>query len=320
MTHAISHPQFQTRPSPPTMTAAPSTISGIPSTPSQLQSSTPHPHNHHVRHRLKAFALPDGRKVHIASSPEEATSLRQQLTQSSLRSGDAPTATPSESPFDLVISGSPEHVEALRQAHGHYTRRQEALRQKHGEELLDEFEDVRKELEALGSEIHNVTDHAVRLDANFGRFGYSAHLRTYDDAGGSEDGAGEKSGASSEHESRDWEKERRNGRVMKLWKKPVVRQYFHKGLLWRASDSTEVASFELFVDLLYVGILAINGDRASEDPNGTELLRFAVTFILSWKIWSDVALIISWFETDDFVQVSCISAALWQYVSQKRHG
>jgi len=83
---------------------------------------------------------------------------------------------------------------------------------------------------------------------------------------------------------------------------PTIRQYFHKGLLWRASDQTEVASFELFVDLLYVGILAINGDHASEDPNANELLRFAITFIMSWKIWSDLAVIISWFETDDILQ------------------
>jgi len=69
---------------------------------------------------------------------------------------------------------------------------------------------------------------------------------------------------------------------MKLYKKPTVRQYFHKGLLWRASGSTEVQSFELFVDLLYVGILALNGDHAADDPNGQELLRFAITFIMGW--------------------------------------
>ena len=72
--------------------------------------------------------------------------------------------------------------------------------------------------------------------------------------------------------------------------------------MWRASGTTEVASFELFVDLLYVGILAINGDHAAETPTGNELLRFAITFIMSWKIWADLALLISWFETDDIFQ------------------
>lgn len=59
------------------------------------------------------------------------------------------------------------------------------------------------------------------------------------------------------HERHDWEAERQRGQAIKFWKKPVVRQYFHKGLLWRASAIEEVASFELFVDLLYVGIIAI---------------------------------------------------------------
>jgi low temperature requirement protein LtrA len=101
-------------------------------------------------------------------------------------------------------------------------------------------------------------------------------------------------------------------------KQPTVRQYFHKGLLWRASERTEVASFELFVDLLYVGILAINGDHAAEDPTGHELLRFSITFIMSWKLWSDLALIISWFETDDILQrlsVMTIMACLLGWVS-----
>lgn len=82
---------------------------------------------------------------------------------------------------------------------------------------------------------------------------------------------------------------------MKFWKKPVVRQYFHKGLLWRASDIEEVASFELFVDLLYVGIIAIVGDNAAEHPTGKGLLEFVITFAIGWKMWTDLTLVISWF-------------------------
>lgn len=73
-------------------------------------------------------------------------------------------------------------------------------------------------------------------------------------------------------------------------------------MLWRASGTTQVASFELFVDLLFVGILAINGDHVGEVPNAGEMHRFVVTFIMAWKIWSDLAVIISWFETDDLIQ------------------
>ncbi|KAI9780504.1 MAG: hypothetical protein M1835_004476 [Candelina submexicana] len=88
-----------------------------------------------------------------------------------------------------------------------------------------------------------------------------------------------------------------SGVRMKFWKRPIVRQHFHRGLLWRVSETEEVASSELFEDLLYVGIIAINGDNAVDFANRKSLLRFYITFILSWKLWSDLTMIISWFET-----------------------
>lgn len=89
---------------------------------------------------------------------------------------------------------------------------------------------------------------------------------------------------------------------LKFFKVPVVRQYFHKGLLWRASDQQEVANFELFTDLLYVGIIAINGDYASEDATGLSLLHFIITFTMSYKIWNEMTLIVGWFKTNDLAQ------------------
>jgi hypothetical protein len=156
--------------------------------------------------------LPDGRKVHIALSPEEAESLRQRLT-----------AIPKNEPFDLVISGSPEHLDALRQAHSHYDEKREMLRAKHGLDY-DEFENVRAELDTLSSELHMLTDHAVALDANFSKYGYSAHLRTYDDHSAPGSSASSISGFHDpDHEKKDWESEKRNGRIMKIYKKVCLR-------------------------------------------------------------------------------------------------
>jgi low temperature requirement protein LtrA len=93
---------------------------------------------------------------------------------------------------------------------------------------------------------------------------------------------------------------------MSFWKRPAIRQYFHQGLIWRAEEKEEVAAFELFVDLLYVGIIAINGDRLAEDPTGMALLQFIITFVLSWKLWSELTQIVSWFETDDIFQRLCV--------------
>lgn len=87
-----------------------------------------------------------------------------------------------------------------------------------------------------------------------------------------------------------------------FYKTPVIRQYFHKGLLWRASETAEVASYELFFDLLYVGILAVAGDGAAETHNGEGLLRFVITFFLTWKIWSDLSQVLAWLVMDDVIR------------------
>lgn len=176
-------------------------------TPTTSLSIASHQHQHRAK-RLRNFVLPDGREIHIALSPEEAETLRQRL--SAVRKPDEP--------FDLVISGSPEHLEHLRTAHTHHESRREALKKKHGD-AYDEFENVRAELEVLGSELHMLTDHAVSLDANFSKYGYSAHLRTYDN---SEPGSSRSSFSGVhdvDHEKKDWEAEKRNGRIMKIWKK-----------------------------------------------------------------------------------------------------
>lgn len=294
--------------------------------------------SHHFRarggERLRHFIHPNGRRIHVAASPEEAIHLRERLRQQSLTTTPSPvsssdndniapddtTTVSSTQPtiptslsedYDVLITGSAEHVSALREAHTHHTSRRLALREKHGP-VFDEFEAVRDELDHLAAEMDRVTHRGVELEAHFGRFGYSAHVRSYDEDGSS---PGRGSGSASPTARASMES-RRGGSLgtlgsavergfatpLKLFKTPVVRQYFHQGILWRASQSEEVQSFELFVDLLYVGIIGINGEAAAEHVSGEGLVRFVVTFAMSWKVWNDMAMIISWFETDDVFQ------------------
>ena len=199
--------------------------------------------------------------------------------------------------FDVYIHGSPEHLDAIREIHAHHEQRRDQFRQKHTD-VYEEFEHVHLELDALSNELHHLTEHGVSLDANFSKYGYDAHLRTREP----DSSASSITRTSSDHGQRDWAAERINGRSLKMWKRPVVRQYLHKGLLWRSSELQEVASFELFVDLLYVGIIAIVGDNASENPTGLGLLHFIITFTIGWKMWSDLQVVISWLETDDILQ------------------
>ncbi|OCK80360.1 hypothetical protein K432DRAFT_45747 [Lepidopterella palustris CBS 459.81] len=251
----------------------------------------PPSHHHHLHlpgKRLRHFFRPNGRKVHIAGSPDEVETLRRTLS-----------IIEKDGNFDLVIHGSPEHIDALKETHSHHEQAHKLLREQYGD-ILDEFERVIRDLDALSAELHMISDHAVQLDANFSKYGYSAHLRTKDSP--PESSANSLYGDHSSAHDRDWDAERQQGQVMKFYSKPIVRQYFHKGLLWRAQEAQEAASYELFIDLLYVGIIAISGDNVAEEATGQALLRFAITFMLGWKFWSDISILISWFDSDDILR------------------
>jgi hypothetical protein len=82
------------------MSSTPHTLVGSDTPASTTHHHHPHlPHLHHTGKRLRHFLRPDGRKVHVAGSPDEADLLRKTLSS---------TEKPGE--FDLVIHGSPEHV------------------------------------------------------------------------------------------------------------------------------------------------------------------------------------------------------------------
>ncbi|KAG8941283.1 hypothetical protein FRC04_004645 [Tulasnella sp. 424] len=91
-----------------------------------------------------------------------------------------------------------------------------------------------------------------------------------------------------------------------LWKKPKLKQYWHDGVLYRSRSSNNVDISVLFVDLLYVGIIAINADTTIEDPTTDALLHFCVTFLPTWKVWSDIAILVSQFEADSLTQRSIV--------------
>ncbi|KAK3946162.1 bacterial low temperature requirement A protein-domain-containing protein [Diplogelasinospora grovesii] len=254
------------------------------------------------RRRPSEFLLPDGRKVLVAL-PEEAETLRQKYTSTN---NDPPVQV------EVVVHGSDEHRHFLRQsrhAREHHESRRQALRDRLGDEVFEELHSVSSQLNAVTAQLEQLTNSqsgsaASLLRSNFSKFGFDAHLRTYADSEDDQPPALSRSSTISPEDDNSAVvvSDRVGGQTIKLFKRPVIKQYFHRGLLWRAAEETEVMSFELFFDLLYVGIIAINGDRAAEEANGHELLRFIVTFIMSWKIWSDVTQLVSWFETGDILQ------------------
>lgn len=190
--------------------------------------------------------------------------------------------------FDIVLHGSPEHIEAIEALHAHHTSIQQDLQEKHAD-TFRLFEVVRDQIDTLDAELHKLTDQSVALDANFDRFGYSAHLRTISDT-------------SSVGESITTQHHCRLAQPLRLFRTPRIRQYFHKGLIWRSSQASEVAAFELFIDLVYVGVIDIMGKMAVNNPVGLSLLHFVIAFSIAAKIWCDMTMVINWFDVDDVCQ------------------
>ncbi|RSL65072.1 hypothetical protein CEP53_003828 [Fusarium sp. AF-6] len=233
------------------------------------------------RRQPQRFTLPNGKEV-IVSLPDDYNNLRKKY------------GNQDEIQVEVVLHGSSEHCNYLRETRDHHEGRRAKLREQHGP-AFDEWEDVQNQLDTFNSEIDRLSTNTNGLSANFNKFGYGAELRTYKD---DETPDVDTSMSDSVSIASSWS-QARLGETTKLFKKPVIKQYFHKGLLWRASENTEIMAIELFFDLLYVGIIHINGEHVWAEPTGKELLRFAITFIMSWKIWADVTLVLSWFETDD---------------------
>ncbi|KAK5997012.1 hypothetical protein PT974_02361 [Cladobotryum mycophilum] len=237
------------------------------------------------RRRPQELQLPDGKKI-IVSLPEDLEDLQRKY------------ANNDEIQVEIVVHGSTEHGEYLRQSRDHHEDRRKRLREQHGP-AFEEWERIHNQLNKVNSELERLENQSTGLHGNFSKFGYDAALRTYSD----EDHIMASSHASISEKSIDtanYGAERR-GETTKLFKRPVVKQWFHQGLLWRASEQTEIMAIELFLDLLYVGIIHSNGEHMAEDPTGHELLRFVITFIMTWKIWTDITTTLSWFETDDVV-------------------
>jgi hypothetical protein len=188
----------------------------------------------------------------LVALPSDADDLRKQYHGAT----DAPKQ------IEVVVHGSEQHTRLLRKAREYHERRAEEMRERHGADLLDEWDALRREIRDMQKMMERAMDHSSRLNANFEKFGYDARLRTWGDelderekggrgrGGGSDDETEVGGGEASSSSGTDWS-ERRGGTTLKLWKRPVIRQYFHRGLLWRSSEETKVMSFELFFDLLY---------------------------------------------------------------------
>ncbi|KAK6375881.1 hypothetical protein LTS17_007703 [Exophiala oligosperma] len=94
-----------------------------------------------------------------------------------------------------------------------------------------------------------------------------------------------------------------------LIKRPKALQWFHNGTLERESEEERQAGrFELFLDLLYVALVANFTENLVEHPSGAGLVKYLLIFAPAWHVWSDLREIMNSYYTDDLVQRGVI---LW---------
>ena len=88
-----------------------------------------------------------------------------------------------------------------------------------------------------------------------------------------------------------------------LIKRPKALQWFHNGELHKAfEEGRQAGRFELFLDLLYVAIVANFSDSLAEHPDGQHLVKYILIFAPAWHIWADLREIMNSYYTDDLVQ------------------
>jgi hypothetical protein len=89
---------------------------------------------------------------------------------------------------------------------------------------------------------------------------------------------------------------------MGLFTRPHALNYFHQGHLYRTKGERQSGRFELFLDLLYVGIVANLAKSTTEDATGLSLLKYLLLFMPAWQIWSDLRDFMNYYYNNDLSQ------------------
>lgn len=90
--------------------------------------------------------------------------------------------------------------------------------------------------------------------------------------------------------------------------RPHALNYFKDGVLFRTKGERTSAKTELFLDLMYVGIIANLAGEASENASWGALLQYILIFIPYWTVWADIKDFTNYYYNEDLSQRSYI---LW---------
>ncbi|KIW05434.1 uncharacterized protein PV09_03944 [Verruconis gallopava] len=109
-----------------------------------------------------------------------------------------------------------------------------------------------------------------------------------------------------------------------LFLQPRALQWFEdgkQGVQTRSSQERQAGRFELFLDLLYVAILANFAEGLADHTNGDQLVKYILIFVPAWHVWSDLREIMNSFYNDDLAQrllILWIMALLVMYGNNAR--
>lgn len=84
--------------------------------------------------------------------------------------------------------------------------------------------------------------------------------------------------------------------------KPHALNYFKDGVLYRTKGERSSSKTELFLDLMYVGIIANLAGDAVEHAGWGALLRYILLFMAVWTIWCDIKDFTNYYYNEDLSQ------------------
>ncbi|KAJ7094011.1 hypothetical protein B0H15DRAFT_1020655 [Mycena belliarum] len=90
--------------------------------------------------------------------------------------------------------------------------------------------------------------------------------------------------------------------IDQLLQRPILHQWLQNGKLYRTAGEQQSSRFELFFDLLFVGMVHQLSEAAAEQPTGIGLVKYILTFAPAFSIWADVRDIANQFSNDDVTQ------------------
>lgn len=86
------------------------------------------------------------------------------------------------------------------------------------------------------------------------------------------------------------------------FKRPHALNFFKDGILYRTKGERTSTKTELFLDLLYVGIIANLAGEASENASGIALLKYVLFFLPTWVVWADIKDFTNYYYNEDLSQ------------------